>query len=143
MNDYMSKILKPIEDMLDRVGVDHVFGQPITEGDTVVIPVADVTLGFGYGFGEGTGPKTPGTEEAGEGAPGEPGASQAVGSGSGGGGGAGGRAKARGFIRIKPDGVVYEPIMDQSRIALAGICLSGWIVFWITKTVRAFAPPKG
>ena len=40
----------------------------------------------------------------------------------------------------------YEPIIDVSRIALSGILLAGWIVFWGTFTVRTvarlFAPAR-
>ena len=44
-----------------------------------------------------------------------------------------------GFVRITAEGVRYEPFMDPTRISIAGILLSAWSVFWIAKTVRAFA----
>jgi hypothetical protein len=44
-----------------------------------------------------------------------------------------------GYLHIGPDGVKYEPIMDLTRIPLAGILLAAWSVFWITATVRAIA----
>jgi len=71
----------------------------------------------------------------GEGEPTEPG----TGHGSGGGGGAGGRAKPRGYIRIADGEVTYEPIVDQGRLAIAGLLTAAWFVFWVTKTVRTFA----
>ncbi len=137
MDEKATKLLAPIEQLLERLSVDAVFGKPAREGDTTVIPVADVALGFGYGYGEG--PARPedadehGGSEDSEGVVGTSG-------GGGGGGGGGGHASPRGFLRISPDGVSYEPIMDQGRIALAGIAMSAWAVFWVTRTIRAFAP---
>jgi uncharacterized spore protein YtfJ len=121
-----AKMMAPIEDLLDRMGVERVFGAPHTEGETTLIPVADVMLAFGYGMGKGTAPAA--AEEDTE-APG----------GSGGGGGAGGRASPRGYIRIDAKGVTYKPIVDEQRMGITGMLLAGWIVFWVTKTIRVFA----
>lgn len=133
----VEKVLKPIDKLLERLSVDTVFGKPTREGDTTVIPVADVTVGFGYGYGEGgSGQQPTGGEDEGAG---YSASAEGDSSGSGGGGGAGGRATPRGYLKITPDGVTYEPIVDQGRLALAGIALSAWIFFWIAKTIRAFA----
>jgi len=129
----VEQMIEPVEQMLDRLQVGTVFGQPTKEGDVTLIPVAEVSVGFGFGYGFGT----PGdveeeaiAEEAEEGAE----------SGAGGvGGGAGGGVKPRGYIRIDPEGVRYEPIIDESRIALAGVALSAWAIFWVAKTIRSFA----
>ena len=75
MNDEAKPDLDPIEKMIERLKVGAVFGEPITEGDVTVVPVADVRLGFGYGFGSGRG-----RDEESEGAP-----TTGEGSGSGGG----------------------------------------------------------
>jgi uncharacterized spore protein YtfJ len=112
----------PIEQMVARLGADAVFGKPTTEGDATIIPVAQVVYGFGYGGGYGSAPKT---ETAGEGG----------GSGAGG----GGRATPCGYIRITPQEVKYQPIIDETRIPLAGILMGAWSVFWITATIRTIA----
>ncbi|GAB4515756.1 MAG: hypothetical protein Kow0047_27700 [Anaerolineae bacterium] len=106
-----------VERFLAQVGVQSVFGQPVQHGDVVVIPVAEVSLAFGFGFGQG---------DAGHEAP----------SGSGGGGGGGGKARPRGYIKITPEGVAYEPIVDHQREALAGMFVGAWAIYWVTKTVR-------
>jgi uncharacterized spore protein YtfJ len=100
--------------------VSAVFGPPIVSGDTTVIPVAAIRLGFGFGTGVTTG------ERAGGGG----------GGGSGSGGGGGGIADPRGSIVIGPDGVRYEPTLDVGRIALAGILMAAWGVFWVALTMR-------
>jgi uncharacterized spore protein YtfJ len=125
MNDEARPNLEPIEKMVDALGVGAVFGEPIREGDVTVVPVADVrfTFGYGYGSGRGRGEETEGgprTEE-----------------GSGGGSGAGGRATAKGYVRISANEVTFEPVLDVTRLALAGIAFAAWSVFWIGRTMRA------
>lgn len=130
MNEKVTPVVEPIEHMLERLRVDTVFGEPIKEGEVTVIPVAEIGVGFGYGYGFGRGPK--GAAE-GEGET----AGTSVGGGAG--GGAGGRATPRGYIQITGEGVKFEPIIDPARITLAGIAMGAWSVFWISKTIRAFA----
>jgi uncharacterized spore protein YtfJ len=114
-----------IGQMLDSLNTTAVFGAPVHEGDVTVIPVARVWYGFGEGSGSGT-----------AGAPSESGEVQ---TGEGGGGGGGGRARPLGYIRIAGDDVRFEPIVDPGRLALAGMALAAWNVFWIVAAVRAFA----
>jgi uncharacterized spore protein YtfJ len=134
MNEKLAPIVEPIEQMLSRLHVDTVFGKPTTEGNVTVVPVAEIGIGFGYGYGFGQAPHeatTAGQETA---RPAE---------GGGGGGGAGGRARPRGYIKISPDGVEFEPFPDETRIALAGIAMGAWSVFWIALTIRAFVKARG
>jgi len=123
-------VTQPIEQMLERLGVNAVFGKPTKEGDVTVIPVAEIGVGFGYGHGWGQSPGSvvEGVQET---------AGPAV--GGGGGGGGGGRARPVGYIRITPESVRFEPILDETRIALAGIVLGAWSVFWISRAIRACA----
>jgi uncharacterized spore protein YtfJ len=125
MNDEARPNLEPIERMVDEMGVDAVFGEPIREGGVTVVPVAEVRFAFGYGYGSGRG-----RGEETEGGP-------STDEGSGGGSGAGGRASAKGYIRISADEVSFEPVLDVTRLALAGIALAAWSVFWIGRTIRA------
>jgi len=135
MEGIPTPVVEPIEDMLKKLNTNAVFGEPVREGETIVIPVASVTYGFGYGSGYGQAPAAAG---AAEGTEAEKGTEVARGSGGGSGGGGGGAAKPLGFIRIKGDDVRYEPLMNPSAISLAGIGMVAWSIFWITKTVRAF-----
>jgi uncharacterized spore protein YtfJ len=122
----------PIQQMLEKLSAQTVFGQPATEGDKTVIPVAEVTFGFGYGGGYGRGNNGAGQST-------ENGHSTATGEGAGSGGGAGGRTTPRGYIRITPDEVKFEPIIDETRIPLAGILMVAWSVFWVMATIRVIA----
>jgi uncharacterized spore protein YtfJ len=125
MNDEARVNLEPIEKMVDGLGAGTVFGEPIREGGVTVVPVAEVRFAFGYGYGSGRGRG----EEA-EGGP-------RMDEGSGGGSGAGGRATAKGYVRISADEVRFEPVLDLTRLALAGIAFAAWSVFWISRTMRA------
>jgi uncharacterized spore protein YtfJ len=125
MNDEARPNLEPIENMVDVLGVGAVFGEPIREGNVTVVPVAEVRFTFGYGYGSGRG--------RGEGIEGNPSTAE---QGSGGGSGAGGRASAKGYLRISADGVRFEPVLDVTRLALAGIAFAAWNVFWIGRTIR-------
>jgi uncharacterized spore protein YtfJ len=131
MDEKFTLVTEPIEDMLKRLNVSAVFGEPIKEGDATILPVASVGYGFGYGAGRGSSPAKPCGEER------ETPTAPSEGEGSGGGGG--GIARPRGVIRITADGVKFEPVMNLTRFLLAGIAMVAWSVFWITKTVRAFA----
>jgi uncharacterized spore protein YtfJ len=84
-----------------------------------------VRFAFGYGYGSGRG--------SGEEAEGVPKTEE----GSGGGIGAGGRASAKGYVRISADEVRFEPVLDVTRLALAGIAFAAWSVFWIGWAMRA------
>jgi len=53
--DHIDELFVRLEDMQTKASVDAVFGQPVTAGDKVVIPIASVSYGFGMGFGEATG----------------------------------------------------------------------------------------
>jgi uncharacterized spore protein YtfJ len=122
----MRSVSEPIERMLERLTAAPVFGPPTTTGEVTVIPVSAVSFGFGFGAGGGRGPA--GTEPAG---------------GSGGGAGGAGRAEPRGYIRVAGAEIKYEPIIDQTRVAVAGILMVAWNVFWVAATVRAAIQRRG
>jgi uncharacterized spore protein YtfJ len=125
MNDETRPNLEPIEKMVDELGVGAVFGEPIREGDVTVVPVAEVRFTFGYGYGSGRGSRE------------EPEGQPRMDEGGGGGSGAGGRASAKGYIRISAHDVRFEPVLDVTRLALAGIAFAAWSVFWIGRAMRA------
>jgi uncharacterized spore protein YtfJ len=125
----LTQVIEPIENMMKRLTVNTVFGEPLREGDQIVIPVASVSYAFGFGAGYGSG-QAPASAE-GQPAP--------VGEGGGSGAGALGKAKPQGALRITAEGVRFEPAMDPKAVALAGIAMVAWNVFWIAATVRAFA----
>jgi uncharacterized spore protein YtfJ len=94
-----------------------VFGAPVVSGEYTVITASEVGAGGGFGSGRGTGTSVAARSTE-NGAP-----VRGEGRGIGGGGGASGRPIAA--IVIGPDGVTVKPIVDLTRIALAGITAWG------------------
>jgi uncharacterized spore protein YtfJ len=132
MDEKMVLSTEPIEDMLKRLNVGSVFGEPIKEGDATIIPVASVGYCFGYGYGHGSGTAVSTETDK----------PPSTGEGAGGGGGGGGTARPQGVIRISADGVRCEPLVNATAISLAGIGMVAWSVFWIAAAVRAFAKSR-
>lgn len=93
----------PIDTLLRHVGIETVYGAPITAGETTVVPVAELRTGFGYGTGSSP-------------------------DDTGGGGGAGLRITPRGYLHVTPDGVRYRPIYDV-RTLVAGGAVAGWLLY--------------
>ena len=139
MQPNIEQTTQPIEQMLDKIGVQAVFGTPIVQEGVTIIPVAQIAYGFGYGGGYGR--ENGAAHTSGERATTPPVADRpdtvAPGEeGGGSGGGAGGRATPCGYIRVSPEGVTYEAITDNTRIPLAGILFAAWAVFWVMATIR-------
>jgi uncharacterized spore protein YtfJ len=108
--------------------VEAVYGSPISQGENVVIPAAEVLSVVGFGIGQGGGQGSTTTENAG--------------SGGGGGGGGGGRVLARpvAAIVMSPSGVRVEPIVDVTKIVLAVFTTLGFMTAMFTRMNKR--PPK-
>ncbi len=124
----LEDIFQAIQDLRDKASVSAVYGEPVTVGERTIIPVADIKYAFGLGYGEG---RAPGEEQE---------ESQAGGEGGGGGGGVAARPVA--VLEITADGVTVKPVMDEGRVALAGIFTGIWTIYWLSKTIRALFGKK-
>ena len=76
------------------------------------------------GFGQGGAEEDAEPEQASDEPPG----------GGGGGGGAGARPIA--MIEVTADETIIHPIVDETKVALAGIALGAWIIFLLLVTIR-------
>ncbi len=97
---------------LKSVDAHNVFGDPVTQGNRTVIPVARVTINYGFGAGSGRAED----EEKGP-------------TGSGGGGGGRVRTNAIGYIEMTPDEARFVPILDRSTLITSLISLAGFALF--------------
>lgn len=118
LNDLVDSKQSQFQRVIDRVieraltvaDVRRVFGEPVTQGDRTVIPVAKVRTMFGFGGGSGSGPSKDSTEQS---------------SGEGGGGGGSVQVAPLGYIEITPLETRYIPIIDRTRLATTAItCLA-------------------
>jgi uncharacterized spore protein YtfJ len=110
-------IQNTMEEFLATSDVRVVYGEPIQHGDTMIIPTAEVLCGLAFGIGSGGGTNAEENPEH-----------PSIGSGSGGGGG--GRVLSRpvAVVVASPEGVRVEPVVDITKIALAGLTALGFMV---------------
>lgn len=115
----------PLDDAIARIvdklgakaGVQAAFGEPVTNGDVTVVPVARVRWGFGGGSGMGPDPKT--TAENGT----------ATSSGSGAGGAVG--VTPIGYLEIRRSGAEFK-LIESVRPSPLFVFMGGltaWLVF--------------
>jgi uncharacterized spore protein YtfJ len=110
---------------LDAASVDAVYGQPIKNGETLVIPTAEVMSVLGFGVGYGFGRSNEDEERGSE-------------TGGGSGGGGGGRVLSRpvAIIVASPEGVRVEPVVDATKIALAAMTAAGFMMGMLLRMTR-------
>ncbi len=106
-----------VEEFLAAADVRVVYGEPIKHDDTLIIPAAEVLCGLGFGLGSGSGTSTDKDAEK-----------PNRGSGSGGGGGGRILSRAVAVVVASPEGVRVEPVIDLTKIALAGLTAMGFMV---------------
>jgi len=103
-DDVQSLVTTTLGEIEKVLGSKTVVGEPITIGDTTLIPLISVGFGFGGGGGTGKGEGKQQTETFGE--------------GLGGGGGAGGGVKPIAVVVVDKDGARIEPIKGGMATAI-------------------------
>jgi uncharacterized spore protein YtfJ len=114
----MNEFFATFERAQSSASIDNVYGQPITYGDSVIVPVASVSQFFGIGLGVGANQN----DERQDG-------------GMGGGGTARVKARPVALAEIIPEGVDVHPIIDENRALTAGLLFAAWAVFWAARTL--------
>ena len=126
----MNTVQTTLDKFLTAANVEAVYGPPVSQGENVVIPAAEVlsVVGFGLGLGGGSQSSTE-AENTG---------------GSGGGGGGGGRVLARpvAAIIMSSTSVRVEPIVDVTKIVLAVFTTLGFMTAMLTRMNKPGRPPK-
>jgi uncharacterized spore protein YtfJ len=125
-----NRLFDAVEEARKTANWRAAFGEPHVVGDKTIIPVAQITYGFGLGYGSGGG--SPAVEQ--------PSSADEVPSEEppeGGGGGGGTQVRPLGTIVVAPDCVYVEEAMDSTKVSLAGIFMGVWIVYQVAKTIRA------
>lgn len=133
LEDDVQSSLEIVDANLDKFfrvsSVQAVYGEPIEHGDTVIIPTAEVLSGMGFGVGVGRN-SSPAAEEEQE---------EVETTGQGGGGGGGGYAFSRpvAVIVASPEGVRVEPVIDITKLALAGLTAAGMVIGTLYRMLRS------
>lgn len=109
-----------MEGFLQTANISSVYGEPVYHEERVIIPTAEILCFMGFGVGSGGGGAS--TENA----------------GTGGGGGGGGRVLSRpvAVIVSSPAGVEVKPIVDITKIAMAGLTAFGFVATMIYRMTR-------
>lgn len=123
-NQSIENLLDALADLRDRANVNAVFGEPVSEGGTTIIPIAEVSYAFGVGGGEGPAEQGEGEDEG-------QGESEETITPQGYAAGGGMRGRPVGVVEVGPKGTTIKPFLNQQRIVLAGILLTAWSIFWI------------
>lgn len=139
--DEMQDVLEKIGHVSEEFTVDRVFGKPHTLEGRTIIPVAEIAYGYGAGFGSAPTPHECECECECDGECEESDAEtcdccchdeeEDEDVAFGGGGGGGGMARPIAYIEVTAEGVRVQPIIDEQRVALAGIVLTAWIFGWV------------
>jgi uncharacterized spore protein YtfJ len=127
----LNRLFDTIEKARETAQWRAAFGEPTVIEDKTLIPVSQVGYGFGLGFGQGGPPP----DEGGEAAPGAEGGETAAG-GEGGGAGGAASSKPLGVIVVSPDGVRFQEVEDEGKIALAGMLVGGLFIYQFAETLR-------
>ena len=120
----LERMFDTLERLRSNASVDAAFGKPQEAEGRTMIPVSSVQVGMGMGFGQGVTEESIAHEQDSDEAP----------TGGGGGGGAGARPIA--MIEITADQTIIHPIVDETKVSLAGIALGAWIIFLLLVTIR-------
>jgi uncharacterized spore protein YtfJ len=126
-----------VESLRQTATADAAFGQPQEVEGRVILPVSAVWTGLGLGFGRGTPQDEPDEESKVPWDMEAPPADDEDEAGEGGGGGGGARSQPVAVIEVTPEGTIVRAIVDETKVALAGIVLAGWCVFCLLVTIRA------
>jgi uncharacterized spore protein YtfJ len=123
-NPAVATVQTTMDRFLSAGNVEAVYGSPVSQGETTVIPAAEVLSIAGFGLGSGSGSRGGDNPE--------------IRGGSGGGGGGGGRVFARpvAVIIISPGGVRIEPVVDVTKIVLAVFTTLGFMVTMLRQMTR-------
>lgn len=120
MTAEVEKLLDAFLDIRDQANVDACFGRPVEFEGRTVIPVATVKYGLGMGAEDR---QVDDAESPAEGAAGPH--------------GGGMKSSPLGFVEVTDDGIFFEPILDEQKVAIAGVLLAAWSVFWLAQVLMA------
>lgn len=129
-----AQIARVSEKIYSAAQSSAVYSEPVTTGNYTIITASESVAFGGFGTGLGFGSPTIPPKQQGETAQPQAQPLNSAG-GMGGGGGSSGRPVA--IIIIGPDGVTIKPVVDVTKIALAGVTVCGTMVMRLWRMRKA------
>jgi uncharacterized spore protein YtfJ len=120
MTDDIQRLLDAFADLRDNANVNACFGEAMTIGERTIIPVAKVSYGFGMG----------GEQEL-------PSDVESLGTPAHGPYGGGMKSSPLGVIEVTEGETRIEPVIDEQQVAVLGMLVGAWSVFWLAKVLVA------
>ncbi len=132
--EQQEKSLQQFDRLLLNSRPDAVFGKSMSVGNSQIFTASETfsTLGFGFGVGGGE------SEERASETTAEPMHQEGGPGGAGGGGGGGGMTTGRpvAIVRVDNEGVMVEPVVDVTKIALAAFTALGTMFLMFSKMIK-------
>jgi uncharacterized spore protein YtfJ len=120
MTDDIQRLLDTFADLRDNANVNACFGEALTVGDRTIIPVAKISYGFGMGAEQGP-----------------PSDVESLATSTHGPYGGGMKSSPLGVIEVAEGETRIEPVLDEQKVALLGMLVGAWSVFWLAKVLIA------
>lgn len=124
-----------IEKVYSAAQPGAVYSEPVTVGNYTVIMASEIMVGGGFSSGLGFGSPSASAQHSEETSQSQAQPTSRGGGGIGAGGGSSGRPVA--IISIGPDGVTVKPIVDVTKIALAGVTVLGTMLMLLRRMRQA------
>jgi len=125
MTDEIQKLLDAFADLRENANVNACFGEAMTVGRRTIIPVAKVS----YGFGMGAEQEPPSDVES-------------LGTSAHGPYGGGMKSSPLGVIEVTEGETRIEPVINEQKVALLGMLVGAWSVFWLARALVAIFGPR-
>ncbi|HLZ60113.1 MAG TPA: hypothetical protein VKR06_24450 [Ktedonosporobacter sp.] len=125
------QISRVMEKLYSAAQPGAVYSEPVTAGNYTIISACEISAGGGFGSGLGLTSPKPQDEAS------QPQTQSVNSSGGGFGGGGGSNGRPVAVIVIGPDGVTVRPVVDVTKIALAGVTVWGSMLMLLGRMRRA------
>jgi uncharacterized spore protein YtfJ len=112
----VQRLLDAFADLREKANVNACFGEPVTVEGRTIIPVATVSYGFGMGAEQRSSPDAASLE-----------------TGVLGPHGGGMKSSPLGIIEVTQEETRIEPVIDEQKVAMVGMLVGAWSVFWLAR----------
>lgn len=118
MTNEIQRLLDTFADLRDNANVNACFGEATTVRGRTIIPVAKVSYGFGMGAEQGP-----------------PADMESLGTAAHGPYGGGMKSSPLGVIEVTEGETRIKPVVDEQKVAVLGMLVGAWSVFWLAKVL--------